>query len=32
MATVPTVLAGRHFLKEVDFTAQEFLGLLDLAA
>ncbi|MGY3204645.1 ornithine carbamoyltransferase [Streptomyces sp. TE5632] len=32
MATVPTALAGRHFLKEVDFTAQEFLGLLDLAA
>ncbi|MGP3732848.1 ornithine carbamoyltransferase [Streptomyces sp. GDS52] len=32
MATVPTALAGRNFLKEVDFTAQEFLGLLDLAA
>ncbi|MEF9907102.1 ornithine carbamoyltransferase [Streptomyces sp. P9-A2] len=32
MATVPTALAGRHFLKEADFTAQEFLGLLDLAA
>lgn len=32
MATVPTALAGRHFLKEVDFTAEEFLGLLELAA
>ncbi|MFD3626813.1 ornithine carbamoyltransferase [Streptomyces sp. NPDC058698] len=32
MATVPTALAGRHFLKEVDFTAQEFRGLLELAA
>lgn len=32
MATVPTALAGRHFLKEVDLAAQEFLGLLDLAA
>ncbi|MGW6292809.1 ornithine carbamoyltransferase [Streptomyces sp. NPDC055058] len=32
MATVPTALAGRHFLKEADFTEQEFLGLLDLAA
>jgi ornithine carbamoyltransferase len=32
MATVPTALAGRHFLKELDFTAQEFLGLLELAA
>ncbi|MFE9771698.1 ornithine carbamoyltransferase [Streptomyces sp. NPDC005931] len=32
MATVPTALAGRHFLKELDFTEQEFLGLLDLAA
>lgn len=32
MATVPTVLAGRHFLKELDFTGQEFLGLVELAA
>jgi ornithine carbamoyltransferase len=32
MATVPTALAGRHFLKELDFTAQEFLGLIELAA
>ncbi|MFG2511306.1 ornithine carbamoyltransferase [Streptomyces sp. NPDC048584] len=32
MATVPTALAGRHFLKELDFTAPEFLGLLELAA
>lgn len=32
MATVPTALAGRHFLKEVDFTAREFRGLLELAA
>ena len=32
MATVPTALAGRHFLKELDFTAEEFRGLLDLAA
>ncbi|MGC3000555.1 ornithine carbamoyltransferase [Streptomyces sp. G35A] len=32
MATVPTALAGRHFLKELDFTAQEFLALLELAA
>ncbi|MFI8190117.1 ornithine carbamoyltransferase [Streptomyces sp. NPDC085946] len=32
MATVPTALAGRHFLKELDFTRQEFLGLLELAA
>ncbi|GAB2868244.1 ornithine carbamoyltransferase [Streptomyces deserti] len=32
MATVPTALAGRHFLKEVDFTAEEFLGLIELAA
>ncbi|CAL9612803.1 Ornithine carbamoyltransferase [Streptomyces sp. enrichment culture] len=31
MATVPTALAGRHFLKELDFTEQEFLGLLELA-
>ncbi|MCL6673177.1 ornithine carbamoyltransferase [Streptomyces panaciradicis] len=32
MATVPTALAGRHFLKELDFTAEEFLGLVGLAA
>ena len=25
-------LAGRHFLKELDFTAEEFLGLVALAA
>ncbi|MEN8652502.1 ornithine carbamoyltransferase [Streptomyces sp. 21So2-11] len=25
-------LAGRHFLKELDFTADEFRGLIDLAA
>ncbi|MET7479163.1 ornithine carbamoyltransferase [Streptomyces sp. NPDC005648] len=32
MATVPTALAGRHFLKELDFTKDEFLGLVELAA
>ncbi|MFF0011698.1 ornithine carbamoyltransferase [Streptomyces sp. NPDC005374] len=32
MATVPTALAGRHFLKELDFNEQEFLGLIELAA
>ncbi|MET7452266.1 ornithine carbamoyltransferase [Streptomyces sp. NPDC005574] len=32
MATVPTALAGRHFLKELDFTADEFRGLVALAA
>ncbi|MDQ1049259.1 ornithine carbamoyltransferase [Streptomyces sp. V4I2] len=32
MATVPTALAGRHFLKELDFTEQEFRGLIELAA
>ncbi|MCX5360172.1 ornithine carbamoyltransferase [Streptomyces sp. NBC_00124] len=32
MATVPTALAGRHFLKELDFTGEEFLGLIGLAA
>ncbi|MFG2465687.1 ornithine carbamoyltransferase [Streptomyces canus] len=32
MATVPTALAGRHFIKELDFTEQEFLGLVELAA
>ncbi|MFD7990261.1 ornithine carbamoyltransferase [Streptomyces mexicanus] len=32
MATVPTALAGRHFLKELDFTAEELRGLIELAA
>ncbi|WP_406441683.1 ornithine carbamoyltransferase [Streptomyces sp. NBC_00631] len=32
MATVPTALAGRHFLKELDFTQEEFRGLVELAA
>lgn len=32
MATVPTALAGRPFLKELDFTEQEFLGLIELSA
>ncbi|MCI3271782.1 ornithine carbamoyltransferase [Streptomyces cylindrosporus] len=32
MATVPTALVGRHFLKELDFTREEFLGLVELAA
>ncbi|MFF7447906.1 MULTISPECIES: ornithine carbamoyltransferase [unclassified Streptomyces] len=32
MATVPTALAGRHFLKELDFTEQEFLALVELSA
>ncbi|OXS34816.1 ornithine carbamoyltransferase [Streptomyces sp. XY006] len=32
MATVPTALAGRHFLKELDFTEEEFRGLVELAA
>lgn len=32
MATAPTALAGRHFLKELDFTADEFRGLVELAA
>ncbi|EGX58347.1 ornithine carbamoyltransferase [Streptomyces zinciresistens K42] len=32
MATVPTALAGRHFLKELDFDEREFLGLVELAA
>ncbi|MFB6855480.1 ornithine carbamoyltransferase [Streptomyces sp. NPDC056341] len=32
MATVRPDLTGRHFLKEVDFTAEEFRGLIDLAA
>ncbi|WP_432137767.1 ornithine carbamoyltransferase [Streptomyces sp. bgisy154] len=32
MATAPTALAGRHFLKELDLTAREFRGLVELAA
>ncbi|MFF4572737.1 ornithine carbamoyltransferase [Streptomyces sp. NPDC001410] len=32
MATVPTALTGRHFLKELDFTEEEFRGLVELAA
>ncbi|WP_328874344.1 ornithine carbamoyltransferase [Streptomyces sp. NBC_00287] len=32
MATVPTALAGRHFLKELDFSVAEFRGLIELAA
>ncbi|MFJ2604211.1 ornithine carbamoyltransferase [Streptomyces sp. NPDC091279] len=32
MATVPTALAGRHFLKELDFTGAELRALLALAA
>jgi ornithine carbamoyltransferase len=32
MATVPAKLTGRHFLKELDFTAEEFHGLIGLAA
>ncbi|MFF6948041.1 ornithine carbamoyltransferase [Streptomyces iakyrus] len=32
MATVPTALAGRHLLKELDFTEGEFRGLVELAA
>ncbi|MEU6665305.1 ornithine carbamoyltransferase [Streptomyces sp. NPDC046727] len=32
MATVSTALAGRHFLKELDFTEEEFRGLVELAA
>ncbi|GAB2978251.1 ornithine carbamoyltransferase [Streptomyces pseudoechinosporeus] len=32
MATVPTALAGRHFVKELDFTGEEFRGLIELAA
>ncbi|MER5754435.1 ornithine carbamoyltransferase [Streptomyces sp. NPDC002088] len=32
MATVPTALAGRHFLKELDFTEEEFRGLIELSA
>ncbi|MFG2946015.1 ornithine carbamoyltransferase [Streptomyces adustus] len=32
MATVPSALAGRHFLKELDFTGDEFRGLIELSA
>ncbi len=32
MATAPSALAGRHFLKELDFTEEEFRGLVELAA
>ncbi|MFJ6570995.1 ornithine carbamoyltransferase [Streptomyces sp. NPDC091292] len=32
MVHVPTGFTGRHFVKELDFTAQEFLGLVRLAA
>ncbi|MGH4032311.1 ornithine carbamoyltransferase [Actinomycetota bacterium Odt1-20B] len=32
MAKDRPALTGRHFLKEVDFTAEEFRGLVDLAA
>src|SRR5690242_19302752 len=32
MTTVPSALAGRHFLKELDFTEEEFRGLVELAA
>ncbi len=32
MATVPYALAGRHFLKELDLTQDEFRGLIELAA
>ncbi len=32
MVTVPTPFAGRHFLKELDWTADEFRGLVELAA
>jgi ornithine carbamoyltransferase len=32
MATVPTALAGRHFLKELDFGREEFLALIALSA
>ncbi|MFD7296237.1 ornithine carbamoyltransferase [Streptomyces sp. NPDC059897] len=30
--STPMSLTGRHFLKELDFTAEEFRGLVDLAA
>ncbi|WP_128374835.1 ornithine carbamoyltransferase [Streptomyces cavernae] len=32
MATAPRALTGRHFLKELDFTQDEFRGLVELAA
>ncbi|MER5493737.1 ornithine carbamoyltransferase [Streptomyces sp. NPDC002454] len=32
MVTVPTGFTGRHFLKELDFTADEFTALIALAA
>lgn len=32
MATVPAELTGRHFLKELDLTAEEFRALIELAA
>ncbi|MGP4007773.1 ornithine carbamoyltransferase [Streptomyces sp. 4N124] len=32
MATVPTALAGRHFLKELDLGQEEFLALIALSA
>ncbi|MFI6346007.1 ornithine carbamoyltransferase [Streptomyces sp. NPDC050560] len=32
MATIPAGLTGRHFLKELDFTAAEFRALVALAA
>ncbi|PNG21974.1 ornithine carbamoyltransferase [Streptomyces cahuitamycinicus] len=32
MATVPTALAGRHLVKELDLTEDEFRGLVELAA
>ncbi|MFD5341412.1 ornithine carbamoyltransferase [Streptomyces hawaiiensis] len=32
MATVPTALAGRHLVKELDFTEDEFRALVELAA
>jgi ornithine carbamoyltransferase len=32
MVHVPTGLTGRHFLKELDFTREEFRGLVELAA
>jgi ornithine carbamoyltransferase len=32
MVHVPTGFTGRHFLKELDFTQEEFRGLVELAA
>ncbi|MDH6224394.1 MULTISPECIES: ornithine carbamoyltransferase [Streptomyces] len=32
MPLLPSALAGRSFLKELDFTREEFLGLVELAA